>query len=85
MGSSMLNYTGRWAEVAQLWEEPELAADSGMPNENGRQFRVAELHSVLRLTRYATHTAPPNNSNINFLIPMRRAKSSNTTAFPLDG
>lgn len=51
MASSLLNYAGRWAEVAQLCQEPELADDIQMPVENVRPVRVADLRSVLRSLR----------------------------------
>jgi uncharacterized repeat protein (TIGR01451 family) len=51
MASSLLNYAGRWAEVAQLCQEPELADDTRMPVEHVRPVRVADLRSVLRSVR----------------------------------
>lgn len=51
VASSVLNYAGRWAEIAQLCGEPELAADSPLPAENVQPVRVADLRSVLRRVR----------------------------------
>lgn len=49
--SSVLSYAGRWAEIAQLCGEPELARDSPLPAENVQPVRVADLRSVLRRVR----------------------------------